>query len=71
METLGLFDLTADQSLQAGVADLEDAMAKHRNDHLVIYGDSQGAGVANVEKRRLAEQYPGNRCPRYRLRAER
>jgi hypothetical protein len=45
----GLFDLTADQSLRAGVADLEDAMATHPNDHLVIYGYSQGAGVANVE----------------------
>ena len=54
----GLFDLTADQSLQAGVADLEDAIAKHPNDHLVIYGNSQGAGIANVEKRKLAEQYP-------------
>jgi hypothetical protein len=54
----GLFDLTADQSLRAGVADLEDAMAKHPNDHLVIYGYSQGAGVANVEKRKLAERYP-------------
>ena len=54
----GLFDLTADQSVQAGVADLEDAMAKHPNDRLVIFGYSQGAGVANVEKRKLAEQYP-------------
>jgi PE-PPE domain len=47
----GLFDLTADQSVRAGAADLEDAMAKHPNDHLVIYGYSQGAGVANEEKR--------------------
>jgi len=54
----GLFDLTADQSVQAGVTDLEAAMAAHGNDHLVIYGISQGAGVANVEKQRLAEQYP-------------
>jgi len=64
----GLFDLTADESLQAGVADLEDAMAKHPNDHLVIYGNSQGAGIANVVKHRLAEQYPtgtseGNNAP--------
>jgi hypothetical protein len=36
----GLFDLTADQSLQAGVADLEAAMAAHGNDHLVIFGVS-------------------------------
>jgi len=54
----GLFDLTFDQSVQAGVADLEAAMAEHGNDNLVIYGYSQGAVVANVEKRRLAQQYP-------------
>lgn len=54
----GLFDLTFDQSVRAGVTDLETAMAEHGNDHLVIYGYSQGAVVANVEKRRLAEQYP-------------
>src|SRR5829696_5920219 len=54
----GLFDLTPDQSLQAGVADLEAAMAAQGNDHLVIFGDSQAAGIANVEKRKLAEQYP-------------
>ena len=39
-------------------------MAKYRNDNLVIYGYSQGAGVANVEKRKLAEQYPvGTKAP--------
>jgi len=54
----GLFDLTYDQSIQAGVADLEAAMAKHPNDHRVIYGYSQGAIIANLEKQRLAEQYP-------------
>jgi PE-PPE domain len=54
----GLFDLTYDQSVQAGVADLEAAMAAAGNDHLVIYGDSQGTNVANVMKRKLAEQYP-------------
>jgi PE-PPE domain len=54
----GLFDLTIDQSLDAGVTDLEQAMAEHGNDNLVIYGYSQGAGVANIEKRKLAEQYP-------------
>ena len=60
----GLFDLTADQSLEVGVADLEAAIAKHPNDHLVIYGYSQGAGVANVVKRKLAEQYPaGTNAP--------
>jgi PE-PPE domain len=33
-------------------------MAANGNDHLVIYGISQGAGVVNVEKQRLAERYP-------------
>ena len=33
-------------------------MAEYGNDHLVIYGYSQGAVVANLEKRKLAEQYP-------------
>jgi hypothetical protein len=59
----GLFDLTAGQSLQVGVADLEVAMAKNGNDHVVIYGYSQGAGVANVEKRKLADQYPWGTTP--------
>ncbi len=54
----GLFDLTYDQSNRAGLADLEAAVAEHPNDHLVIYGYSQGAAIANVEKQRLAEQYP-------------
>jgi PE-PPE domain len=54
----GLFDLTYDQSVQAGIADLETAMAAHGNDHLVIYAISQGAVVANVEKQKLAAQYP-------------
>ena len=39
-------------------------MAKHGNDHLVIYGYQQGAAVANLEKRKLAEQYPvGTKAP--------
>jgi PE-PPE domain len=60
----GLFDLTYDQSFQAGVGDLEQAMAKYGNDHLVIYGYSQGAVIANLEKPKLAEQYPpGTKAP--------
>ena len=60
----GLFDLTFDQSVQAGVADLETAMAVHGNDDLVIYGYSQGATVAIQEKRKLAAQYPwGTKAP--------
>lgn len=54
----GLFDLTANQSLQAGVTDLEAAMSDNGGDDLVIYGNSQGAGIANVVKKKLAEQYP-------------
>jgi PE-PPE domain len=54
----GLFDLTWDRSLQAGLADLETAMTKYGNDDLVIYGYSQGAAVASLEMRKLAEQYP-------------
>ncbi|KAA0084764.1 PE-PPE domain-containing protein [Mycolicibacterium sp. P9-64] len=54
----GFFDLTRDQSNLVGVANLEQAMAAYGNDHLVIYGYSQGAMTANLEKRRLAEQYP-------------
>ena len=39
-------------------------MAEHGNDDLVIYGYSQGAAVANLEKRKLAEQYPaGTKAP--------
>ena len=39
-------------------------MTKHGNDHLVIYGYSQGAIVANLEKQKLAEQYPpGTKAP--------
>ena len=60
----GLFDLTYDRSIQAGVADLADAMAKHPNEHRVIYGYSQGAIIANHEKRGLAQQYPaGTEAP--------
>ena len=54
----GLFDLTYDQSTLAGVVDLQQAMAEHGNDNLVIYGYSQGAMIAIREKRKLAEQYP-------------
>ena len=63
VEIVGTVLRTVDQSVQAGVADLETAMAKHGNDDLVIYGYSQGAMVANREKRKLAEQYPGPEAP--------
>jgi hypothetical protein len=60
----GLFDLTGDQSLKIGAANLEAAMAAHGSDHQVIFGVSQGAGVVNVMKRKLAEQYPaGTKAP--------
>ena len=68
----GLFDLTFDQSIQAGVADLEAAMAEHGNDHLVIYGYSQGAVIANRGEAQARRAVPGgNQGPRYRLRAGR
>ena len=52
------------QSTQQGVTDLETAMAAHGNDHLVIYGYSQGAMIAIREKRKLAEQYTaGTQAP--------
>ncbi|MGV0875185.1 PE-PPE domain-containing protein [Mycolicibacterium sp. XJ879] len=54
----GLFDLTPNQSVTAGVANLEAAMAAHGNDNLVIYGYSQSATIANIVKRRLAAKYP-------------
>ena len=60
----GLFDLTLDQSIHVGVTDLEQAMAEHGNDDLVIFGYSQSAVIANLEKRKLAEQYPaGTEAP--------
>ena len=54
----GFFDPTFDQSVRGGVADLDAAIAAHPNEHLVIFGYSQGAMVANIEKQKLAEQYP-------------
>ena len=60
----GFFDPTFDQSVRGGVTDLEQAMAAHPNDYLVIYGYSQGAIVANIEKQKLADQYPeGTEAP--------
>ncbi len=60
----GLFDRTANQSLMKGADDLEHAIADNPNQHVVIFGYSQGAGVANVVKKRLAEQYPeGTEAP--------
>ena len=53
----GLFDLTLDQSVREGVADLELAMAEHGTKPLVIYGVSQGAIIETLELRKLAEQY--------------
>lgn len=53
----GLFDLTLDRSVAAGVVNLEEAMGGS-DGHLIIYGYSQGAAVAEAEKRKLAAQYP-------------
>ena len=60
----GLFDRTFDGSVRGGVTNLEDAIAAHPNEALVIYGYSQGAVIANIEKQKLAEQYPeGTEAP--------
>ena len=64
VETLGAVRPHPGSVGRAGVANLEQAMAEHGNDHLVIYGYSQGAIVATMEKRKLAEQYPlGTEAP--------
>lgn len=64
----GLFDLTIDQSLEAGIADLEKAMAEHGNDNLIIYGYSQSAAIAIREKTKLAQQFPaGTAAPDIRF----
>ena len=68
----GLFDRTFDQSVRGGVTNLEDAMAAHPNEALVIYGYSQGAVIANIEKQQARRAIPGgDRGPRHRLRAQR
>ena len=54
----GLFDLTFDQSVQAGSSTWRRRCRDTPNEPLVIFGYSQGALVANREKPRLAEQYP-------------
>jgi hypothetical protein len=59
----GLFDVTFDQSVLGGVDDLDDEVIANGSDHLVIFGYSQGAIVANREKRRLAERYEGTDAP--------
>jgi PE-PPE domain len=61
----GLFDLTLDRSIRVGFADLERAMAKCGNDFLVIFGSPQGSIIANMQKIKLAKQYPpGTGTPR-------
>jgi PE-PPE domain len=49
----GLFDLTIGQSLQAGVVDLETVMAAHGNDHLVVFGVSQGGVIAAIRRSQI------------------
>ena len=68
----GLFDLTFDQSVQAGVADLEEAMADARQR---ASGDLRllaGRGRREPGEAQAGRAVPGgNRGPRHRLRAER
>ncbi|MDZ5087940.1 MULTISPECIES: PE-PPE domain-containing protein [Mycobacteriaceae] len=54
----GLFDLTGDQSIEAGADAIEAAMAPHVDGSVVVYGLSQGAASANVVKGRLSKKYP-------------
>ena len=58
MKLTGLFDPTPDQAVQTGLVHLEKAMAKHGNDHLVIYGIWKARWIANQEKRKLAATVP-------------
>ena len=60
----GLFDLTGDQSIEVGAADLEAAMAAaDPDDRMVVYGYSQGAVVVNKVREKLAAQYAGTEAP--------
>jgi hypothetical protein len=59
----GLFDLTGNQSVQAGAANLEAAITEYGDDHLVVYGLSQGAAAANVVRKGLAAQYTDATAP--------
>ena len=54
----GLFDLPFGRSVAIGLGDLQQAMAEHGNDNLVIFGHSQSSVIIYLEKRRLAEQFP-------------
>ena len=54
----GFHDLPFGESVAIGLSDLEQAMAEHDNDNLVIFGHSQSSVIAYLEKRRLAEQFP-------------
>jgi hypothetical protein len=47
--------LTFDQSTVEGVGDLEDQMAQHPGDSLIVLGFSASARIATTEKRRLIE----------------
>jgi PE-PPE domain len=59
----GFFDLTFDQSVAQGVDDLDQEISDRPGESLVAFGYSQGALVANLEKQRLADQYPNGDGP--------
>ena len=68
----GLFDLTVDQSMQAGVADLEAAMAEARqrpSGDLRLLARREHRDPGEAQARRAVPG--GNHSPRYRLRAGR
>ena len=59
----GLFDLTFDQSVAQGVTNLDQEISDRPGEHLVVFGYSQGAIVANLEKQALQDQYPNGDGP--------
>jgi len=47
--------MTFDQSVAEGVEDLEDSIAAHPGESLIVVGYSQSARIATIEKRRLID----------------
>lgn len=58
----GLFDRRFDNSVAAGV-EIMDQRVQDAEGPLVIYGYSQGAMIANIERADLTEQYAGQEAP--------
>ncbi len=56
----GFTDMTFDNSVDQGVTDLNNAITDHSGDSIVVFGYSQSARIATIEKRKLIDQYQGN-----------